>query len=393
MRLFLIKIGKIWSVLRRDGLMRGGRRVLEAFFALFRRVRPGDVLFVTGGVGDSARYRSVHMAEALNRHGIRASVTVQDNPFLPSYAEQFSVFVFHRTLFSGNVAKLIARTKSLGKEIIFDTDDLVYDPAFLKHMDYFNQMNVLERKLYENGVGGEILADPYVKICTASTTYLADRLREKGKQAFVVRNRMSMEDVADTETLVKERKKNDTFVRLAYFSGTPSHNKDFATITDALLVVMEKYPETRLVLVGPLDTTDRLSAFQDRIERVPFSPRREHFGNIAKTDINLAPLEIGNPFCEAKSELKWFEAGLLAVPTVAAATGTFREVITDGIDGFVAGTTAEWIEKLSRLVEDETLRKTMGEKARITVLQKYTTEHCDDEEYVRYLSGILARNI
>ena len=82
MKLLLVKFGKAWSVLRRDGLLRGGKRGLAAFFLLFRRVRSGDVLFVSNGVGDSARYRTVNVAEELGSNGFRTAVTVQDNPFL-----------------------------------------------------------------------------------------------------------------------------------------------------------------------------------------------------------------------------------------------------------------------------------------------------------------------
>ena len=139
MRLMLIKIGKIWSVLRRDGLLRGGRRVLSACMALFKRVKPGDILFVTGGVGDSARYRTTNVSETLKVHGFTVAVTVQDNPFLTAYADKFSVFVFHRVLYTSRVAKLIEKIKTQKKEIIFDTDDLVYDPQFLKYIDYFQK--------------------------------------------------------------------------------------------------------------------------------------------------------------------------------------------------------------------------------------------------------------
>ena len=41
----------------------------------------------------------------------------------------------------------------------------------------------------------------------------------------------------------------------------------------------------------------------------------------ARFDINLAPLEVGNPFCEAKSQLKFFEAGLVNCTTIASPTG------------------------------------------------------------------------
>lgn len=390
MNTLLIKIGKAWSVIRRDGFVRGGRRVFEAFTALFAPVAPGDILFISGGVGDSARYRTKHVAEELRLHGFKASVTVQDNPRLTSYAETFQVFVLHRVLMTPSVARLVARAKELGKTIIFETDDLVYDPAFLVHMDYWQKMNALERKLYEHGVGGEILADPYVRTATTTTTFLADKLREKGKEVFIVPNRLTEEDVRWAEEAVSRRNKDASApVRVGYLSGTPSHNKDFATITPALMSLFECYPDWHLVLAGPLDTEDQLQRYADRIVRVPFVPRRELFGTIASLDINLAPLEIGNPFCESKSELKFFEAGIVRVPTVAAATGTFCEAIIDGVDGFVAAVTDEWVEKIGRLIADAELRKKIGQAAEETAQRRSTTKNASNEAYYGYLRSCI----
>lgn len=387
MNLLLIKIGKAWHTLRREGLFRGGRRVMTAGLALFRRVRPGDILFITGGVGDSARYRTEHVAEVLRKQGWSVATTVQDNPFLSTYGSQFSVFIFHRVLYTPSVATLIERIKKEGKEIIFETDDLVYDPAYLQHMDYFTQMNALERKLYEHGVGGEILADSYVTTCTTSTEYLAEKLREKNKRVLVVRNRLSTEDVRNAEAIRETTKKDESLVRIAYFSGTASHNKDFAVITPVLVRLLAKYPTLRLVLAGPLDVESALNQYASQIERIPFSPRKEHFAHIASVDINVAPLEIGNPFCESKSELKWFEAGVVGVPTVASATAPFREAIADGVDGYVATNEAEWEEKLEKLIVDREARVVMGEQARQTVLARYTTESPNDREYYEYLKS------
>lgn len=393
MKLLLIKIGKAYHILRREGLLRGGRRVLAAALALFRRVKSGDILFITGGVEDSARYRCHHVAEELEFQGFKTSITVQDNPLLATYANQFSVFVFHRVLFTPSVARLIERIKEYKKEIIFETDDLVYDPEFLKHMDYFTKMNALERKLYENGVGGEILADPYVTVCSTTTTYLANKLRERNKRVYIVPNKLSKEDTVWAEEILKKnqesgirnQEKETGTMRICYLSGTPSHNKDFATINEPLARILSVYPNVRLVLAGPLDTDDILNTFSGQIERLPYVPRKEYFGNVAKMDINLAPLEIGNPFCESKSELKFFEAGMLEVPTVAAATQTFREAMTDGVDGFVASNAEEWQDKIERLIVDRELRATMGKKARETALSKYVTTNARNEGYYNFL--------
>ena len=388
MKTWFIKLGKVWAIIRQDGLIRGGRRVWTIFTALFQSIGTGQILLISGGMADSARYRTKHVAEELSFHGLPAAATYQDHPKLLLAVEQFQIFILHRTLLTPKLAQFIERAKALKKTIIFETDDLVYDPAFLIHMDYWQKMNVLERKLYEHGVGGEVLMDPYVEVATTTTNFLAEKLQAKGKQVFVVPNKLSKQDVAWAEQALHNQQSaisNQQIVRIGYLSGTPSHDRDFATITGALVKLFETYPEMRLVLTGPLDTESELNQYNDRIERIPFVPRKELFGNIASLDINVAPLEIGNPFCEAKSELKFFEAGIVKVPTIAAATETFRDAITDGVDGFVADTTEAWVDKIGLLIKNKDLRAEMGNRARQTALERYTTVNAKNEKYYQYL--------
>lgn len=391
MKTFLIKIGKAFNVLKRDGIIRGGRRVATAFFALFRRVGSGDILFITGGVGDSALYRAHHQAEELNLRGFRCSVTVQDNPLLARYADRFKIFIFHRTLYTPLLKKMIEEIKKQKKEIIFETDDLVFDPKYLEYMDYFQHMNSLEKKLYEKGVGGEILSDPYLKTCVATTSFLAEKLREYGKKVFISKNKLSNKDLETANQILETRfPKSSNIVKIGYLSGTISHNKDFAAVEGALLKVMRKFPEVVLFLAGPLDIGPAFDPMKERVERSKFVSRKKHFENISGLDINIAPLEEGNPYCEAKSELKFFEAGILGVPTVATATQTFRETIRDGEDGFVASGNEEWAEKLEKLIQDEDLRKEMGAKAREKTLAEHVTKNSHNEEYYVYLRSKLA---
>ena len=389
MKLLLIKVGKAWHTLRREGLFRGGRRVIVAGMAMFRRVELGDILFISGGVGDSARYRCEHVAEELRLQGFKTSVTIQDNPFLASYADQFKVFIFHRVLFTGHAETLIARVKAFKKEIIFETDDLVYDPQYIVRTEYFQKMNTFEQKLYEHGVGGEILADPAVKVATTTTSFLAEKLRARGKQVFIIPNKLSESDVVLAETALREQSERDMrVVRIGYLSGTASHNQDFATITEALLQLFARYTEMHLVITGPLILDQAFEPYADRIERVPFMSRVALFHHIASLDINLAPLEL-NPFCESKSELKFFEAGIVSVPTVAVANQTYREAITDGVDSYTARTSDEWVEKLSHLIEDRDLRIKIGKAARETALNRYVTTTGWNNEYTAYLRRII----
>jgi len=390
MRSLLIKFGKGLNAMKREGVWHGGKRSVAAVFKLFGKVGSGDILFILSGIGDSARYRSRNQAEELNLHGFKCSVTVQDNPLLPRYVDRFKIFIFQKTLYTGTVAKMIKKIKEQGGEIIFETDDLVYDPKFLKHMDYYNKINVLEKPLYENGLGGEILRDSYVKTAVASTSFLAKKLESEGKKVFISKNKLSKNDLEIIDEILSKKtdlsgNESSDLIKIAYFSGTSSHDKDFATIKSALVHILEKHKNVELLLFGPLEIDEKFARYSERIKKFHFVPRQKHLENISKIDINLAPLEIGNPFCESRSELKFFEAGVFGVPTIATATQTFQEAIEDGVDGFVAGDDEEWKEKLERLILDKNLRKSMGEKAREKVLKNYTNKNSCNEEYYNYL--------
>lgn len=395
MNSWLIKLGKVWSAIRNEGVFRGGKRVALSFFSLFQRVGSGDVLFIASGVGDSARYRCSHVAEALRLHGFKTAVTTQDNPFLSRYTEKFSVFVLHRTSWTPSVKKFLDRAKAQKKTVIFDTDDLIFDGELFKKTAAFRAMNALEKKQYERGIGIEFLEDPFVEVATTSTAFLAEKLQKFGKRVFVIPNCLSEEDVKNAEAILEVRIRNKGLgnarekadIIIGYFSGSTGHDWDFATAANVLAELLETHPSLRLFIGGPLALPEILEKYLGRITRVPYAPRAAHFENLACVDINIAPLETGDPFCEAKSELKFFEAGIVGVPTVAAATQTFREAIVDGIDGFVAKDKNEWREKLERLILDADFRKVMGKKARETALQNYTTKNAENNEYYNFLKS------
>lgn len=382
--------GKIKAVAKGEGFLGLAKKSLLATWKILKPVKAGNVLFISSGiVGDSFRYRVQNVCEELELHGLKCSSVVQEYPFLSSCADKFDVFIFHKVAYIPQIQKFVEELKKKNKEIIFETDDLLFDVDLVKQQDFFKNSNEEMQKFHEKGVGAEFVDDPYVKTCTISTTFLAKKLREKGKQVFVVPNRLSKKDIEIASKILKANEANaaNEAIKLGYFSGTHSHNKDFATITNALQKIMEKYANVELFLVGPLDTENELNKFGDRIKKFPYAVREKHFENVASVDINISPLEIENPFCQARSELKFFEAAIVKVPTVAVATQTFCEAIEDGIDGFLANEDKEWFEKLEKLIIDADLRKKMGEKAYQKAMEKYSIEKSDNKEYYEYLKS------
>ena len=73
--------------------------------------------------------------------------------------------------------------------------------------------------------------------------------------------------------------------------------------------------------------------------------------------------------------------------------GVNAEIVTDGTNGYLAETKAEWFEKLSLLIEDENLRERLGRKGRESIQDKFTIE-ANAEKFVEiFLSNSKSQTI
>ncbi len=88
-------------------------------------------------------------------------------------------------------------------------------------------------------------------------------------------------------------------------------------------------------------------------------------------DVGIMPLP-EDPWVKLRSHLKVRQFMAVGVPCVASPVGIIGELIQDGVNGFLAATQEEWIEKLSKLIDDPALRSRMGQKARQTIAEKYS---------------------
>ncbi|GAB5455972.1 MAG: hypothetical protein Hens2KO_22010 [Henriciella sp.] len=159
-------------------------------------------------------------------------------------------------------------------------------------------------------------------------------------------------------------------VVIGYASGTATHDRDFETIADTLVEVLRAHPNTKLRLQGPVSGkgVEMLEQVASQIERVDLVPYHQLPKALGQFDINIAPLELGNPFCEGKSQLKYFEAAIVGVPSVVANTASFAECIENDVNGFLASTPDDWKSTLEKLILDADLRQSMGLRAQADAL-------------------------
>src|SRR5262249_10552953 len=88
-------------------------------------------------------------------------------------------------------------------------------------------------------------------------------------------------------------------------------------------------------------------------------------------DIGVYPLP-DDEWARGKCGFKAIQFMACGVPVVAAAVGVNREIIRDGVNGFLASSDDEWTAKLQRLIADDDLRRRIGEAGRRTIEERYS---------------------
>ena len=93
--------------------------------------------------------------------------------------------------------------------------------------------------------------------------------------------------------------------------------------------------------------------------------------DLRSCDIGIMPLP-DNEWTRGKCGLKLLQYMSLGMVAVASPVGVNREIIQDGVNGFLASTEEEWHANLLRLCEDSELRARIGTEARKMVVDKYS---------------------
>jgi glycosyltransferase involved in cell wall biosynthesis/SAM-dependent methyltransferase len=338
--------------------------------------RSFDVIYVIAcHEGESKRYRAHNLAEGLNELGYMAAA-IPDNEAaaLIESGVPVKTLVLFRSGDTQSARDLMTYCRERGIAIVFDVDDLIFEPECVGFVRVVNGFSAPERAEYLRGVEQYrklLLAADYV---TCPTRFLAERIEQLGSRAAVIPNSLNRRQIEIAHRLRVREKTNSAAVRVGYFSGSNTHQVDFEACEGALLSLMERRSDFRFVAAGILDLGPRWDHYQDRIERHPYMPYEKMLEVLASIDVNLAPLEVGNPYCEGKSQLKIFEAGLVGVPTIASPTASYREAINHGADGFLAGNRLEWLDCLERLIVEPELRSRLGENARQRALRQFGLE-------------------
>jgi len=349
-----------------------------------REVR--TVLFVVGIEGAPLRYRARLPAEGLALHGVHAEVRHYRDPSVPDLAGAADAVVVYRVPATDQVLDVITAVRARGTPVFFDVDDLIFDPDLHAEIPALAILEGAAAELWIEGVRRYRTTMEACDVFIGSTEMLCRHAEDVvGLPAARFANGVGMV-LARAADAALRMPRTPGPIRIGYLSGTDTHDRDWQMVEPVVADVLAEQPDLELWLGGHLRTSPALDIFGDRVRRLPFLPWLDLPRVLRDLDVNLAPLEAGSRFNEAKSAIKWLEAGLAATPTIASPTQAFREAVDSGRNGLLADTADEWAVGLRSLIGDADQRARLGRRARRDSLLHWSP-HLQGARYKEILEG------
>lgn len=321
----------------------------------------------------TARSRGFLVASELNLRGYKTVVHEPPNwrPFLELSAVRikelrryvkilFSVkagdiIYLVRTVYQYDFLLLIVLFKIFfRKKFIFDFDD----PIFLRR-GFKLKMIILTK-----------LADAVI----VGSHYLADWAARRNKNVFIVPTSIPFENYSK---YTKNYQKAGRFV-IGWLGYGPAHIENFKSLVPALQGLIDSGAIFKFVLVGSLgdkriyDIFKGVSKLEAQfIDTIVWENSENEAREIQKFDIGLMPL-VETEWNRGKCAFKAIEYMACGVVPIVSAVGESAYLIQDGVNGFMAETRQDWVEKIMNLYKNRELLPSIGRRAQLTVKNQYS---------------------
>lgn len=250
-----------------------------------------------------------------------------------------------------DVVPAVRRLATPGRKLIFEIDDNMFaiDPRNEAAFKLYARPEILD---------GLRTAASVCDLITVTTPALAQEMeRQCGVPTVVLPN------CVEDEMFTIERRRNPRLT--VGWAGGVGHDSDMRLAASQIRRFLRRHPQVDFHSLG-YDYRRLLGR-----ERVYFSTWTQPIPNYWRSidfDIGIAPLA-PNIFNRSKSGLKALEYGALGIPTVASDAAPYRDVIVDGVTGFLVTHDYQWERRLHELASDEAMREEMGAAARRHVMQ------------------------
>ena len=285
-------------------------------------------------------------------------------------ANDYDIIVIAReAFFTGSTFFERALSRRKGK-LIFDFDDSIW-------LNVISNNNRLFSSLKDGSKTARIiqLSDKVF----AGNEFLADYAKKFNDNVVIIPTTI------DTDAYQPAYDTNKKTVTIGW-SGSVTTIEHFQFAIPPLRILKDKYKDRIVIkVIGDGNFFEPLL----NIRGIPWKSETE-LDDLREIDIGIMPLP-DNEWTWGKCGLKGLQYMALEIPTIMSPVGVNLNIIKDGVNGYLANSTEEWVDKISALIEQPDLRSRIGKEGRKTVVTKYSVKSMQ-EVYLHQMEAVLAVN-
>jgi glycosyltransferase involved in cell wall biosynthesis len=265
------------------------------------------------------------------------------------------IFIYREAFMTGSVffERLFRRNNA---KIILDFDDAVW-------LHSVSEVNKSLQWLKRPEKIKDIIA--LSDLVITGNSYLADYAKQYNRNVVVFPSTI---DLDFYKIPLKEQADSNNQVIIGW-SGSHTTVEHFEIILPVLQILKKKFG-SRIQFAVYGDPNYKNNELD--IQGTAWSYDSE-VATISSFDIGIMPLPNDN-WSKGKCAMKGLQYMGLGVPAVLASIGMNKDVIEDGVNGFLASNEDEWIDKLTLLIESKELRKQIGSAGRKTIEQRFSSQ-------------------
>lgn len=320
-----------------------------------------------------SRQRAFRIADELKARGIACvmhwppAILISETP----WPKKFSLIVATiRSLSSIKKGDIVFLQRAIGnkyffvimvayltifrRKMIFDFDDAIYMHDFYKTKK-FTQM-----------------ADAVI-ICSRA---LERWVKQYNDNVHIIHTTVKFADYAK---FTKEYSTDPNPIIIGWVGTAKDHYKNLSLLAEVFkkLLMKTKTP-FKFVLVGVWGHPKIKELFEPiqglNVEFVEYLPPGKMAETVQSFDIGVNPLVDKGEWNLARSSFKPYEYMACGLANITSAVGEITYVIHDGVNGMLADSVDEWVEKLELLMTDRALRAKVGKAGQETMLKEEAYE-------------------
>jgi glycosyltransferase involved in cell wall biosynthesis len=333
-----------------------------------------------GEFGASSRLRTMQYIKLLNKEGINITVQhlISNKSLLLRYKigkyplDMVAMFYLRRlkTLLKDNNFDLIWIEKEAlpwfpvwleimlfkGIPYILDFDDATFH-------NYDQHKNNLLRFFYGSRLD-KLMSKASLVIC--GNSYLESRAIKAGSlNTLRLPTAIDLEKYQIKKYINKANKRNLNYQFKVVWIGSPSTQHYLKIIKKPLQILARKYH-----FIFQLIGSQEIVIPSIQMEIIPWSEDTEA-SLIRNSDIGVMPLP-DMPWERGKCGYKIIQYMASGLPVIASPVGVNKDLVLDGVNGFLANNDQQWIKAFEDLFESKDLRIKMGLCGREIIEKKYS---------------------